>query len=110
MKLLFDQNLSPKLVTSFTDLFPASKHVLSCGLDKATDVQLWNYALENNFTIVTKDTDFNDRAELFGHPPRVIWIKRENCSTKVIEDILRTSVQNILDFEKHTEMSVLVLV
>ena len=32
MKLLFDQNLSPKLVNRLADLFPGSGHVQSVGL------------------------------------------------------------------------------
>ena len=41
MKLLFDQNLSPKLVTRLADLFPGSLHVQSAGLDQADDEKIW---------------------------------------------------------------------
>ncbi len=44
MKLLFDQNLSPKLVNRLADLFPGSIHVLSVGLDCADDDRIWEYA------------------------------------------------------------------
>ena len=58
MKLLFDQNLSPRLVDSLAEVFPASLHVRSAGLDRAADEAVWRFALENGFTIVTKDSDF----------------------------------------------------
>jgi predicted nuclease of predicted toxin-antitoxin system len=44
MKLLFDQNLSPKLVSRLADLFPGSSHVQSEGLDSANDDQIWEHA------------------------------------------------------------------
>ncbi len=44
MKLLFDQNLSPKLVNGLADLFPGSSYVQSVGLDCADDDQIWEHA------------------------------------------------------------------
>ncbi len=60
MKLLFDQNLSPKLVNRLADLFPGSAHVQTAGIDCADDEQVWQYAKANGFAIVTKDEDFNN--------------------------------------------------
>lgn len=57
MKLLFDQNLSPKLVNGLADLFPGSRHVQSETLDCADDDQVWDHAKRNSFAIVTKDED-----------------------------------------------------
>jgi len=81
MKLLLDQNLSQHLVVTLADLFPNSVHVRSIGLDTADDEALWNFAKQNDFTIVSKDIDFRQRSFLFGHPPKVIWIALGDCST-----------------------------
>jgi predicted nuclease of predicted toxin-antitoxin system len=54
MKLLFDQNLSPKLVKHLADLFPSSSHVQSVGLDCASDDQVWEHSRLNGFAVVTK--------------------------------------------------------
>ena len=59
MKLLFDHNLSPKLVNRLADLFPDSSHVKGVGLDYASDDQVREHARLNGFAIVTKDEDFN---------------------------------------------------
>ncbi len=59
MTLLFDQNLSPKLVSRLADLFPGSTHVQSEGLDCATDDAIWEHCLQNALAIVTKDEDYN---------------------------------------------------
>ncbi|NLT70435.1 MAG: DUF5615 family PIN-like protein [Verrucomicrobiaceae bacterium] len=64
MKLLFDQNLSSALVGHLADLFPGSTHVKSLGMMSADDVAIWNYAAQNGFTIVSKDSDFQQRSLL----------------------------------------------
>lgn len=54
MKLLFDANLSPKLVGRLAELFPDSVHVFDTGLARLTsDETIWEYAGEHGFTIVT---------------------------------------------------------
>ena len=47
MKLLLDQNLSPRLVARLADLFPDSQHVSYVGLDRASDRAVWDYARDH---------------------------------------------------------------
>ena len=89
MKLLFDENLSPRLVALLADLFANSLHVRTVGLANVDDGLVWQYAKDNGLVIVSKDSDFHHRSLLFGFPPKVIWIRRGNCSTPDIEAILR---------------------
>jgi predicted nuclease of predicted toxin-antitoxin system len=70
MTLLFDQNLSPKLVKRLADLFPGSSHMQLEGLDRASDDQIWDHARLNGFAIVTKDADYNNLSVLKGWPFR----------------------------------------
>jgi predicted nuclease of predicted toxin-antitoxin system len=70
VKLLFDQNLSPRLVPRLSDLYPASSHVSAVGLGEADDAAVWEYAKDHGFAIVTKDSDFNDVSVLRGFPPK----------------------------------------
>ncbi len=95
MKLLFDQNLSPKLVKRLADLYPNSNHVYQLGIDRNSDQELREHARRENFIIVTKDSDFSDLSILLGFPPKVIWIRRGNCSTSTIEIILRQHREDI---------------
>lgn len=60
MKLLFDQNLSPRLVSQLADLYPDSKHVYPLGLDRVPDHEVREYAQREGFLLVTKDADFSD--------------------------------------------------
>lgn len=85
MKLLFDENLSPKMVAALVDVFPCSAHVDRVGLGGESDDTVWNYAKENGFMLVSKDSDFYDKSMLYGHPPKVIWIKRGNCTNRQIQ-------------------------
>ena len=66
MKFLFDQNLSPHLVVRLADVFPDSQHVFQCGLDRASDSDIWTYAHDHECIIVTKDADFNELSALRG--------------------------------------------
>ena len=109
MKLLFDQNLSPALVFRLQDAFPGSKHVQDVGLACAPDVEVWDYAHKNKMTIISKDSDFADYVEMKGYLPKLIWIRKENCSTQVIESILRTYIEDIRIFEQDAERGILVL-
>ena len=98
MRLLFDQNLSPRLQETLGYLFPESIHVRTVGLDSADDVSIWEFARENDFSIVTKDSDFRQLSFTHGHPPKVVWIRRGNCSTSEIESILRSRNSDLLAF------------
>ena len=89
MKLLFDENLSHKLVRLLADLFPDSIHVREVGLKAADDPIVWEYAKNNGLMIVSKDSDMHQRSFVFGYPPKVVWVRLGNCSTSDVEQLLR---------------------
>lgn len=73
------------------------------------DASVWQYAKDNDFTIVSKDSDFQERSVLQGYPPKVIWLRATNCSSAEIESLLRTAVAVIARFIQEDEESCLVL-
>ncbi len=107
MKLLFDQNLSFRLCSRVTDLFPDSAQVRQIGLDRATDREIWDHAGSNGFSIVTQDSDFANLATLLGPPPKVIWLRCGNQPTNVIEKLLRDNAAAIALLESSPTQSVL---
>ena len=109
MKLLFDQNLSPRLAPDLADLFPGSEHVQNLGLDREPDGPVWEYARSYGFVIVTKDADFSDRSAMAGHPPKVIWLRLGNCTTSEIEATLRLRTAEIERFGGDSRLGVLAL-
>ncbi len=109
MKLLFDHNLLPRLVDRLADIYPNSQHIFVLGLDQADDLTVWEYAQKAGFILVTRDADFNELSILRGFPPKVIWIRRGNCSTSQIEKILRSHLEDIQAFENSPNLGVLAL-
>lgn len=109
MKFLYDQNLAPRLAVALSDLFPESAHVRDLGMAEAQDSEIWVHARESGFAIVSKDNDFQQMSFVFGAPPKVIWIRRGNCTVAEIEEILRANVSRILEFDQDEESSYLVL-
>jgi predicted nuclease of predicted toxin-antitoxin system len=109
VKLLLDQNLSPRLLRSLEADFPGSSHVRLVGLEKADDETLWEFARQQSFTIVSKDADFRQRSFLLGFPPKVIWIRLGNCSTSQIEKLLNRHKSSILEFFEDESLSFLAL-
>lgn len=109
MRLLIDQNLSPYLVELLRDLFPETVHVRELGLEKDEDSTIWKYAREHSRTIVSKDADFHQRSFLLGQPPKVIWIRLGNCSTREVEALVRASFQTISAFHADEQAAILIL-
>lgn len=110
MKLLFDQNISHKLVDKIGNMFPNSSHVKKESLDTSSDERVWDFARYNNFIIVSKDSDFIDKSIVRGFPPKIIWINKGNCSSKVIENILRDNFLLIKNFSEEQNTSLLILI
>jgi predicted nuclease of predicted toxin-antitoxin system len=92
VKLLFDQNLSHRLVHLLRDEYPNSQHVRFLGLENAQDEEIWEQAHGDGYIIVSKDSDFYQRSLLQGHPPKVVSIALGNCSTESIVDLLKANL------------------
>jgi predicted nuclease of predicted toxin-antitoxin system len=93
VKLLFDQNLAPRLVRDLADLFPSSAHVRELGMESATDQEIWSHARDEDFVIVSKDNDF----------------QQMSCSVEESESILRTNSPRIHEFQNDQQAAFLVL-
>jgi predicted nuclease of predicted toxin-antitoxin system len=77
----FDENLSPRLTDLLADVFPGSAHVHACALGSSPDETIWEYAKAKGFTIVSRDSDFQERSILRGSPPKLIWVRTTNPSS-----------------------------
>jgi Domain of unknown function (DUF5615) len=85
MKLLFDQNLSPRLVRRLADLYPGSEHVFNVGLERADDVDVWNYAREQGF-MIARSAIYSSRSTRIGS----IWLARAAGTSAASEPTART--------------------
>jgi predicted nuclease of predicted toxin-antitoxin system len=109
MKLLFDQNLSPRLPRLLADIYVGSVHVREVGLRDADDATIWDYAKAHGYVLVSKDSDFQQRSLLDGAPPKFVWLRVGNCTVARIEGLLRTYSAVIHTFDQDTSKSHLML-
>jgi len=105
VKLLFDQNLSPRLPVLLVNVYPGSAHVRELSLRDASDAEIWKYAKENGFAIVSKDSDFQQKSLLSGQPPKFIWLRVGNCASGLIAELLRQYAAIIVKFGESREES-----
>jgi predicted nuclease of predicted toxin-antitoxin system len=109
MKLLFDQNLSHRLVKALADMYPDCQHIRNVGLKEAPETEVWNFARGNGYAIVSKDSDFYQRSLLLGFPPKVVWLRLGNCSTHTVEQLLRKHLEDVERFNADTTATFLIL-
>lgn len=107
MKLLFDQNISHKIVGQLSEVFPECTQVRILALENATDREIWKYARAESYTIVTFDSDFYDFSIIWGHPPKIIWLRMINQTTLAVQEILIENKEHILAFENNDELACL---
>ena len=109
MKLLFDQNISFRLVNKLSDLFPDCAQVKSLGLENASDLEIWEFAKRSDYTIVTFDSDFYDYSLVWGHPPKIVWLRLGNSTTSNIERVLRSQFEVLESFELNNNLACLAI-
>jgi predicted nuclease of predicted toxin-antitoxin system len=109
LKLLFDQNLSRKLVNRLADIFPESSHVQFHDLAEKADTEIWEFAKLNDFCIVTQDADFPERSRLYGSPPKVVWLRCGNTPTNQVEALIRSGATAIQELLRNSDLHCLEL-
>lgn len=107
MKLLLDENLSRRIIPSIISAYPESTQVALLSMDAYSDQELWAFARDNGYTLVTKDSDFNDLSTLYGYPPKVIWLKCGNQSKQRITEILLSIQDDVKVFIDHPDLACL---
>ena len=53
-------------------------------IENYSDIEIWKYAKENNFTFITFDADFYDLSSLKEFPPKIIWLRFGNTKSDII--------------------------
>ncbi|SCX87106.1 DUF5615 family PIN-like protein [Flavobacterium caeni] len=101
MRLLFDQNISHRILKILSDEFSGSTLVKSENLIDSSDKTIWEFAKKSNYIIVTQDSDFNDLNSLYGFPPKIIWIRTGNLKTEELAKILKIHFSEIQEFENN---------
>jgi predicted nuclease of predicted toxin-antitoxin system len=92
-----------------SDIFLGSLHVSLVGLGSASDDDVWAFALANAYVIVTKDADFSDYGVVRGYPPKVVWLRLGNCTTRQIESVVRGNQKAIEKMVSDPALGILTL-
>ena len=99
MKLLLDANLSWRLIPSLSEHFDECSHVNKTNLPKpAKDIEIWQFAAENDYIIITQDSDFLNLLESKGFPPKVILLRVGNMDKNMVKEILIQAKSSIIEF------------
>ena len=106
MRLLFDQNISYRILSHLPAKIKAS-HVKREGLLNSTDYEIREFAKNNDYTIVTQDSVFNDIYLLKGLPPKIIWIQTGNMKTSDLYQIFQNQYDHISLFIKDPDQGCL---
>lgn len=109
MKFLVDHNLSPKLTRFLEPWFPGSVHTMELGFERTPDHDLWTYAAEHGYAILTKDTDFEKYSLLRGMPPKVVWLRLGNASNAAIMEMIGENIDAIKQFLAAEELALMAL-
>ena len=107
MKLLFDENLSYRVVQAVQQHFPDSIHVTDPSIKTREDSGIFSFARDNQFTIVTFDEDLYDLQLIKGFPPKIVWLRFGNSSNLKIINKLLESKDAILSFHENAEVGML---
>jgi len=95
VKLLFDQNISPKILKKLPDDFTECKQIRFVGLENASDFEIFEYAKTNGFAVVTFDSDFVDLNALRGTPPKIIYLNTGNLTTQSVSELILNNLLTI---------------
>ncbi|QDW26791.1 hypothetical protein FFJ24_018950 [Pedobacter sp. KBS0701] len=109
MKLLFDQNISHRITKLLEADFPACDQIQRLKLENKSYKEILTFAGQSGYVIVTFDADFYEFLNLYGHPPKIIWLRSGNNTTSGIAETLIEKRELISDFIKQDEFSCLEL-
>ena len=107
MKLLLDENLSRRVIPAIVDAYPESSQIALLGMESVADGGIWEYARREGYILVTQDSDFHDLSALYGHPPKIIWLKCGNQPRRRIVEILLSIRDDVYIFANNPDLSCL---
>jgi len=95
VNLLFDQNISPRLLKILPPEFSNCQQVRFVGLEDASDFEIFKFARKNDFAVVSFDADFVDLNAMYGTPPKIVYLNTGNLTTANISKLLLDNILRI---------------
>lgn len=91
MRFLVDNQLPAALARFLNDAGDECRHVLDEGLAQAPDAEVWRYAAEHQFILVSKDEDFFHRAARPDARVQLVWVRLGNCRKQQLLDAIAST-------------------
>jgi predicted nuclease of predicted toxin-antitoxin system len=108
VNLLIDQNISPRVVSYLLEDRLNFFHVRDVGLTDVEDVQIFKWAKESGIdALVTLDSDFHKIVLRVGIPPKIIWLRGQNCDTRSLALKINLHFEQILSCGPEPESEIL---
>ena len=105
MRLIVDENISWRLKKLLPQWEIFTSNEIKPG-QRLTDLMIWEFAKTNKYTILTFDEDFSELQNLFSYPPKIIWLRTGNVSTREIASLLIRLQDNINEFLANDELGI----
>lgn len=84
MRFLVDAQLPPGFANWLVENGHEAVHVRAVSLSDAEDAEIWEYAITNEFIVVTKDEDFAQRSNRSIGGPVIVWLRIGNSTNAVL--------------------------
>ena len=98
MKILIDMNLTPEWEHVLKGAGIEAVHWSVIGRQDATDREIMDYALQNEYVVFTHDLDFGDiLASTGAKGPSVIQVRTDNTSPEAMQELLLKAITQFSD-------------
>jgi predicted nuclease of predicted toxin-antitoxin system len=106
LRFIIDENISWRLkkLLPHWEILPVNEIAQAARL---SDLSIWQFAKSNRYQILTFDEDFSELQNLYGFPPKIIWLRIGNTSTNHIASLLLKKEYELIDFLNNDELGVL---
>ena len=105
MTIWLDAHLSPQLARWIeSETGCACSPFRALGFQRSPDRQVFLAARLANAVILSKDSDFADMLRLLGPPPKVIWLRCGNRSTREMQVLFAATLADALRLLKSDDL------
>jgi predicted nuclease of predicted toxin-antitoxin system len=103
--LILDAQLPPTLAVWISDTFKIDCFSATfLGLRDASDIEIFNFARQNQSIVITKDDDFVELLNRLGSPPKILWLTCGNTSKERLKVIFENHLKTSLELLKSTNL------
>lgn len=104
MTIWIDAQLSPAIAVWLENNFSVKAFTMrDLGLRDAEDEEIFLEAKRRNAVVMTKDSDFLSLLDIFGSPPKIIWLTCGNTSNSNLKVILSKTLQAAIELLNNGE-------